>query len=524
MTRKVYAFSHQWHDNYFIYEYEFKNTGDINGDGVPELNKTLEDVYFYFQFRYSVAREGCRYPETGNGTQWGMNALWETMGDEANSSDPYRAIWTSHGKFSGATGHDNTGAPSTTKFNSTPAYRVPYADGDGHLGAAQYVGWLTIHADRSATDNSDDKSQPKTVFRKNSDDPLNMQTILDQFNSGTMLSKYEWMKEGWQRPKHIDLVGDGNVDAQGPGGGWSQAVGYGPYRLEIGQSIKIVVAEGVAGLSREMCYSVGADWLRGYRGGENCTFPGQPTLNNDQAKNAWVRTGRDSLLQTFARATENWNSDLKLPQAPIPPSFFEVTSGGDKIALSWSGSSESDPTLKSYRIYRADSAFDNYNYRLIAEVPKGTLSYDDRTPIRGFSYYYYLQAVGESGGVELTSNRYFTQTREPAYLMREAVDDGDKMKDIRVVPNPYNIKASRNKQYPNENDKIMFLDLPGECTIRIYTERGDLIKTIHHTNGAGDEAWQSNTDFRQIVVSGVYIAHFETPDGRSTFRKFVVIR
>jgi len=70
----------------------------------------------------------------------------------------------------------------------------------------------------------------------------------------------------------------------------------------------------------------------------------------------------------------------------------------------------------------------------------------------------------------------------------------------------------------------MFLNLPGECTIRIYTERGDLIKTIEHTNGSGDEAWNLVTKYRQVVVSGIYLAHIETPDGRSTYRKFIVIR
>jgi len=55
-------------------------------------------------------------------------------------------------------------------------------------------------------------------------------------------------------------------------------------------------------------------------------------------------------------------------------------------------------------------------------------------------------------------------------------------------------------------------------------ERGDLVKTINHNDGSGDEEWREITDHRQTVVSGVYIAHFELPDGRSTFRKFLIIR
>jgi len=160
---------------------------------------------------------------------------------------------------------------------------------------------------------------------------------------------------------------------------------------------------------------------------------------------------------------------------------------------------------------------------MVAEVPKGTFSFDDKTAVRGYSYYYYLQCVGDgsnNGGVPLVSNRQFTQTYDPAYLMRQA---GKELSEIRVVPNPYNIKA-QSIQYKGEKDKIMFLNIPPVCTIKIYSERGDLIKTIQHSNGSGDEAWNSITEYNQVVVSGVYIAYFETPDGQNTFRKFVIIR
>ena len=39
-------------------------------------------------------------------------------------------------------------------------------------------------------------------------------------------------------------------------GGTSQGIGFGPYTLEHGDSIRIVLVEAVAGLSKEMCYLV----------------------------------------------------------------------------------------------------------------------------------------------------------------------------------------------------------------------------------------------------------------------------
>ena len=121
---------------------------------------------------------------------------------------------------------------------------------------------------------------------------------------------------------------------------------------------------------------------------------------------------------------------------------------------------------------------------------------------------------------ELISSRFYTKTTQPAFLRRKP---GSTLDAIRVVPNPFNIRA-RELQFLGEPDKIMFLDIPGYCTIKIYTERGDLIKEINHDNGSGDETWNSVTSSRQVVTSGVYIAVFTTPEGERAIRKFVIIR
>ena len=84
----------------------------------------------------------------------------------------------------------------------------------------------------------------------------------------------------------------------------------------------------------------------------------------------------------------------------------------------------------------------------------------------------------------------------------------------------------------------MFMNVPPQCKINIYTERGDLIQTILHTDGSGDETWDSVTSTRQLIASGIYLAtivviedFFDESSGETLFqkgdttiRKFVVIR
>ena len=525
MTRKIMAFSQQYHDNYHIYDYVFKNTGIVDKQGAMHPRR-LEGVYFHFQYRYAASREMSSYglfhmPQSAT---WGHNTMNDTRGEDPAAGDPFRAQFSWHGRHSGA-GFDNIGAP--------------FSIGDGHFTASQFMGVVTLHADTSPTDQSDDPFQPTTTNYLGSDEEITQAN--SQFNPAKMTKEYEHMASGHPTQRHADAVGNGNADEfLGTPGGFSHTQSFGPYTLEVGDSIHLVLAEGVAGLSRDMNFEIGAEWLNG---SAPYSLPSGGTTNNaDDFKNAWVFTGRDSLFQTFNRAIDNFNSSLEVPQPPPPPELFEVNSGGDRISLTWADNAESWPGFRGYNVYRAVQIPDT-TYDLLATLPPGATSYDDTSAVRGFDYYYYVttfddgssntSALNPSGPLE--SSLFWTKTNRPANLKRQA---GNSLAAIRVVPNPFNLRATELQYGSAARDRILFLDIPAFCRITIYTERGDLIQTIEHTDGSGDEAWDSVTSSRQIVVSGVYIAHFEVTDdfmdpatgellyrtGETAIRKFVIIR
>jgi len=533
LTRKIYAFSQQHHDNYFIYDYVFKNTGIIDKKGT-QVQKTLEGVVFFFQYRYAPSRECGPYGYyfAPQNTSWGRNCVNDVIGEDPASGDPFRAFFSWHGKHGGWRGPgDEIGAPN---FET-----------DGHLTAQQFVGVVTIHADRSPQDKSDDPLQPFTTQYFDSDGPTSSGN--DQFNEAQMALEYADMTAGHPEFSHAEAVGDGNADEYGDSpGGYSQAHGFGPYTLAPGDSIHIVLAEGVAGLSRALCYEIGDEFLNG---SSPYDLPdGTTATAANEYKNAWVFTGKDSILQTFDRAVQNYNRNFDIPMPPPPPDQFEVISGGDRIMLRWSRNAESWPGFAGYRIYRAihtaDTTFDEiFACGRGTDNPQIVNAYDDVKAVRGFDYYYYIVSLDDGSnndaqlnpGGSLYSSLFYTRTNEPAHLKRQA---GNNLEAIRVVPNPYNINA-RDLQYGSSApDRIMFLDIPPFCNIKIFTERGDLIHEIEHADGSGDEAWNSITSSRQTVVSGVYIAYFEvTQDatdpntgelkfkkGDNIIRKFVIIR
>lgn len=540
VERTIKQFSQQYHDNYHLIEYVFTNTGNIDDDDEIELpNQTLENFVAYYTNRMAPV-QATRYV-FGNATGWGINTMYDRRGDGLHPEETknFRAMFAWHGLWQEEVDYDNIGGPIFVP--NTARNYLTADDTTGRLGAYHFVGTVIVHADTSPDDPTDDPSQPSTMDEIESDGDL-MYPPNDAFNISTMTAEYELMTAG-RTPRHAFKVEPTGYDGfihptslpdLGTSGGFSWAHGYGPYTLGPGESIKIVIADASAGISRELADETG----RAFKEGDITA----------EEKNIIVFQGRDSLFQTFERAISNYQADYAIPEAPDPPSLFYVTSAGDGINLEWEYDS-SDP-IDGFRIYRATGRVDS-TYRLLYEADASEffiIDGDDNvrsefdgeflldTPIRGRDYYYYIVAVGPPNtdgagmtptGSPLISNRYYTQTYDPARLLRPA---GEAMEQIVVVPNPYNPNANKRLLLDQDGfDRIAFYEIPGKCTIQIYTELGELIRTIKHTNGSGDENWDLRTDYRQRVVSGIYIARIinEDPDdsefGSVATRKIVII-
>jgi hypothetical protein len=549
MTRRILAFSQQYHDNYFIKEFTFKNTGYVDATTNKVLNNTIKGFRFGFSIRYSVSREGAF--RIADGQDWGKHT-WVTkrgenyaqhVNDIITEADPIPQ-WL-------RAGYAWAGQSAINTFDNIGG---PYRTADGRLCAVQFAGIVTLHVDKSASDKSDDSNQPNTLGWHAGDTypslgDMSIGTLPNHIDVYKMLSGVPYKGLGNPTERFDEVFMPTKPDpwlVHGDGGGTNLWINYGPFDLAPGDSVVIVVAEGVSGLNRQMAYQIGARWKNAYDNPSDngpFTLPnGSTTTNKDVYKNTWVYTGRDSIMLTFSRAKRNYDLGYNIPEAPLPPPLVNVSSGGDRITLTWERSpSQETPGFGGYKIFRAAGKTDTV-FTEIASVGPTVNEYVDITPQRGFSYYYYVSAYSDestnsTGGPNpagiLMSSRFYTKTNQPAYLRRKA---GELLQSIRIVPNPYNI-AAQDMQYPGEPDKIMFLNIPGHCLISIYTENGDLINTIIHEDGSGDHAWNSITSSRQVVVSGVYIVHFlVTQDytnpitgtgykkGDTAIKKFIIIR
>jgi hypothetical protein len=521
MERKILAFSHSEHDNYMIYEYTYTNTGNVDDDSEIELpNNTVEDFYAYYQYRYSPCFQS-RFI-IGNASGWGISTMNDARGDGTSNiatyNDPaderFRAQYSWQGYWSDRTPqhYDNIGGP-IWEPNTIVLDRAYTTEDDsvGRLAAPQFIGLLTLFADDPTNIGMDDINQPSTTNWVYSND--NLTSNNSPYNQVKMQQEYEFMSQGHQTPRHAWAAEPtGNFANQQSelqsDAGYSFGNGYGPYTIGPGESIKIVMAEAVDGLGIDECIDIG----RQYKKGEIDAV----------TKNTWVLTGKDSLFDTFRRAISNYASGYSESQAPLPPKTFDIEGGGDRIILTWEIYSSSTD-IQGFRIYRNEGEFDNPFKPpvLIYEAAANERRFDDLSPIRGIGYYYYIQTVDNNGEV---SNRHYTQSFDPAFLVRPA---GMQMSDVRIVPNPFILSASPNRLRfgSSEPDKLAFFNIPGQCTIQIFTETGELVYTIEHTNGSGDEYWKGVNYSNQLVVSGIYIAVIkDNVTGEQGIVKFVVIR
>lgn len=108
----------------------------------------------------------------------------------------------------------------------------------------------------------------------------------------------------------------------------------------------------------------------------------------------------------------------------------------------------------------------------------------------------------------------------------------NQLSKVQVVPNPF--RQQSGFLDASEQKRLEFINIPSQCTIRIYTVAGDLVQTVEH-DGFGSSAWGSSTGnnymlsrFGMNVMPGVYIwhltSHVEGHKGEERIGKLVIIK
>ncbi|NOX87740.1 MAG: T9SS type A sorting domain-containing protein [Calditrichaeota bacterium] len=484
---------------------------------ILKADSVLQDVYLLFTYAFSINNRGWSvlFPQLGNGAQ-----------NNRFLYDPMRRMvygWAD----------DYTVAEGNQKFDP-----YVYESGGPPSGkewlAPAFAGIKFLHISKN------------DYGRENFINPTSVGWSVSEPANSYPFTGLETPEQEYEAMKDLSKTYNPILFPQGLSDGrWGRSrlwtmVSLGPWTLMPGDSIKIVMAEvvGSVDLSR-------------------ITDP-------DLSEQEIAQEGLLDLQRTADRAQFNYDHGYNVPDPPQPPSSFQLTRLHEQTVgnvLTWSNEAESIPDpdytgdeqfdLAGYRIYRSDY-MPFGPWKLLAEIPKGdpdyfnsqtqTYQYIDTLVNVGFSYYYAITSydtghaewsidpsarfkeTGSNRVPPLESSKYPNHTTEP--FAAAFAPENETLNKILVVPNPFVIRSGFTT--PGGRDLISFVNIPSPCTIRIYTVRGDLIKTIEHTADTGIAQWDQITDYGQYAESGVYIfqvaSHAGATKNKTYTGKFSIVR
>ena len=148
-------------------------------------------------------------------------------------------------------------------------------------------------------------------------------------------------------------------------------------------------------------------------------------------------------------------------------------------------------------------------------------AYSDVMPVEGDRFLFTTEKPFNSSDVvrfKVTGNRLDEDTNESS------------LDDIHVAPDPYivvNPLEPRARNLPGRGERrIDFRQLPSECTIKIFTISGRLVKTLRHTGGQFNSttSWDLKSDDGLNVSYGVYIYHVDAPGIGEKIGRFSLIK
>ncbi len=556
--RKVFAWAQEHHDNYIVCDITLTN----------KSGKTLTDFWFgthhnsYYNRKAATGNPGVTL-SASTAISW-QHYYGGRPGDSLRISYGYSA--------------DDI----TTGNRDDMA--LPIYDQDGRLWYHEMQFYATLHASKAPytndADDEDDFLQPKVtdVYSR----PLIGLTEVYARPSANRPEMYDYIAgrsweinpmegafEGTYHQANNDEFGNPDWAGSLPGMGFTSTfhgryMNYGPYpEFKDGEKLRLIIATGFGELGIKQAKAIGEEW----KAGTLEKPPGIPDQNTgyfpsnfefgstdqiDINKNIWYSTVVDSIHRLVSMAKWNYEHNWMVPQAPQPPHMY-VQGTGEGTEIRWSAEdAEAQSDFYGYRIMRRIGAQDTVFYEEIArftadqltsetiEIGDQTLTgykYIDTDVLWGADYYYYVQsgvkvsasdanAYPTTRGKVIWSGRVWSTSRLRVSPERSA---GEQLSEIRIVPNPYYLDDEKLQGYGLESNDprlLMFFNLPPVVTIRIFSESGDMVKTIEHApiSKSGLFSWDMLTDNQQAIASGVYIAVFETPEGGVAYQKFIIVR
>ncbi len=345
---------------------------------------------------------------------------------------------------------------------------------------------------------------------------------------------HEQARMSWDQAHADPNIKDGNKYERRP----YEVMSFGPYDLAPGESVEIVYAYIFGQTTRDKIVQGTIENTK------LVDFPGYGVEGDQIYK--FAKEGIEAFWENYDAAMELINNNYQPTQYPPPTVMYKddilqvsAEPGYNQIAFEPVGdfvdpiSNTND--LAGYRIYRS-----NYSqigpWELLADLSvseaneameNGLVVFEDVDVTLGIGYYYTVSSY-DTEGLESEPVVY----HQDALFPRREPGTAD-ASETYVVPNPFRVI---NKLIDSsEWNRISFVNVPAQCTIRIYTPAGDLVRELEHDDGSGEKSWGSSatldlmaTRYWKRPSPGIYIYQVESNvsghEGETFVGKFAIIR
>ena len=577
VTRTSRAWSYPDYDDMIIYEYEFEHTGDTDGDlATVEIEGTLKDVIVGYCYgigpsMYGYQRHYGEWKYNGAMYKGDQRHFWdydywllyhmdsETAGDTtlAGKPEPNPAFF----KEFAETGKNGGGICSP----QAPGFCFLYYDYD-HLAIvdpdnsavneSEYaefarIGDATAGIWENVYYEIDENQRIKQPWGHRQDSgntkssKMNNRANIPQSRYGGFVSPNS---STWPEPPSDRWIGRGDMSFKNSNR-FNNIVAFGPYTLDPGEKIKVVMAD-VCGYGAEPGKRIEGgqtkqQWGTNPTWNKQFVIDGQLMTENyldDFGYPDYVNSDVVNVTQVAQKAFEAYlGKEPELPAwpednpsegvyqvpTPVPAPVIKVENWpGNKVRVSWKRAVEnfSHPRLMGeldkFNVYRSNSGMGPWT--LLGTVQLGNVNSEnmyefidtDQDFRVGEQRYYAVTSVDENGKQSGKTN---------ISLHQKNIRSVAKLDKVYVVPNPFVVKSGFEGTGEVEK-QIGFYALPEKCTIRIFSYSGQLIQTIEHDDAIYSTEWLQVTRSEQEIASGVYFYVVTTPEGEKTSGKFIIIK
>jgi hypothetical protein len=198
------------------------------------------------------------------------------------------------------------------------------------------------------------------------------------------------------------------------------------------------------------------------------------------------------------------------------------------------------PALRESGVFYFPFTVDCLGNRIALDLDDNQFFWYDCNAFNGITYYYLVTSFDR--GYNIPSSTQGLQKFDnclpvlgepyacPENLvpLKINVDPQNDLTKVFAIPNPYRTGGSvyTTQNYHNFPDlKVRFVNVPAECTLRIYTVSGDLIwETDYRTLTGGNVEWDVKNQSGEDVASGVYVYKVEDSKGDHVYGRLIVIR